>query len=115
MSAVAGPSPSPSPRFRDLILPHLDSAYSLARYLSRDAAAAEDIAQDAMLRAFRGFETLRGDAKPWLLAIVRNAYFDWRRRSRGWDAGDGNHGICLSVDAKSGLAHATGTIRAPRA
>jgi len=39
-----------------------------------------------MLRAFRGFETLRGEPKPWLLAIVRNAYFDWRRRARGWDA-----------------------------
>jgi RNA polymerase sigma-70 factor (ECF subfamily) len=84
--AAALIQPSRAPRFRELVLPHLDAAYSLARYLARDPVAAEDIAQDAMLRAFRGFETLRGEPKPWLLAIVRNAYFDWRRRARGWDA-----------------------------
>ncbi len=83
--AAASVSPSRTPRFRELVLPHLDAAYSLARYLARDATAAEDIAQDAMLRAFRGFDSLRGEPKPWLLAIVRNAYFDWRRRSRGWE------------------------------
>jgi RNA polymerase sigma-70 factor (ECF subfamily) len=84
--AAAPFQPSRAPRFRELVLPHLGAAYSLARYLARDPVAAEDIAQDAMLRAFRGFETLRGEPKPWLLAIVRNAYFDWRRRARGWDA-----------------------------
>ena len=84
-TAARPPSPSLAPRFRDLILPHIDSAYSLARYLSRDPAAAEDIAQEALLKAFRAFDGFRGgDPKAWLLAIVRNAYFDWRRRGRGW-------------------------------
>jgi len=71
---------SQAPRFRDELAPHIDAAYSLARYLARDAAAAEDIAQEALLKAFRSLDSLRGDVKPWLLAIVRNAYFDWRRR-----------------------------------
>jgi RNA polymerase sigma-70 factor (ECF subfamily) len=62
------------------VLPHIDAAYSLARYLARDGSAAEDIAQEALLKAFRNLDSLRGDVKPWLLAIVRNAYFDWRRR-----------------------------------
>lgn len=83
--AAAPVSPSRAPRFREQVMPHLDAAYSLARYLARDPVAAEDIAQDAMLRAFRAFGSLRGEPRPWLLAIVRNAYFDWRRRRRGWD------------------------------
>ncbi len=63
--------------------PHLDSAYGLARYLCRDAASAEDIAQDALLKAFAGFDGFRGGSpRAWLLAIVRNAYIDWGRRSR---------------------------------
>jgi RNA polymerase sigma-70 factor (ECF subfamily) len=67
-------------RFGALIGPHIDAAYSLARYLARDAAVAEDIAQEALLKAFRNLGALQGLPKPWLLAIVRNAYFDWRRR-----------------------------------
>ncbi|NIX77514.1 sigma-70 family RNA polymerase sigma factor [Microvirga sp. c23x22] len=55
------------------MLPHLDAAYNLARYLLRDPVAAEDVAQDAFLRAFRAFEGYRGgDPKAWILAIVRN-------------------------------------------
>ena len=62
------------------MLPHMDAAFSLARYLSRDADAAEDIVQTAFLRAFRAFGSFRGDsAKAWLLAIVRNACRDWMR------------------------------------
>jgi RNA polymerase sigma-70 factor (ECF subfamily) len=54
-------------------LPHLDAAYNLARWLSRSPADADDIVQDAMLRAFRAFDGFRGgDIKPWLLTIVRN-------------------------------------------
>jgi RNA polymerase sigma-70 factor (ECF subfamily) len=80
-TAALLPRPSGAPRFRDLVAPHIDAAYSLARYLARDPVAAEDIAQEALLKAFRNFESLRGDdVRPWLLAIVRNAYFDWRRR-----------------------------------
>jgi RNA polymerase sigma factor (sigma-70 family) len=69
--------------FEDLFLPYLDAAYSLARFLARDASAADDIVQEAFLRAFRSFGTYRGgDAKSWLLAIVRNCSFDWSRSSR---------------------------------
>lgn len=60
-------------RFREAALPHLDDVYALARYLMRNAADAEDAAQECYLRAFRHFESYRGPAmKPWLLAILRN-------------------------------------------
>jgi RNA polymerase sigma factor (sigma-70 family) len=62
-------------RFEAQVLPHLDAAYRFARWLSRSPADADDIVQEAILRAFRAFETLRGsDAKAWLLAIVRNCH-----------------------------------------
>jgi RNA polymerase sigma factor (sigma-70 family) len=83
-AAASSSRPSEAPRFRELIAPHIDAAYSLSRYLARDAAAAEDIAQDALLKAFRNIDSLRGgDVKPWLMTIVRNTYFDWRRRDNG--------------------------------
>jgi len=67
-------------RFEDLLLPHLDAAYSLARFIARDPAAADDIVQEAYLRAFRAFDSYRGgDARSWLLPIVRNCSFDWSR------------------------------------
>jgi DNA-directed RNA polymerase specialized sigma24 family protein len=60
-------------RFELLVLPHLDSAYNLARWLLRDEQDAKDVAQEALLRAFRVFDQFRGiDARPWLLKIVRN-------------------------------------------
>ncbi|HEY6257794.1 MAG TPA: sigma-70 family RNA polymerase sigma factor, partial [Xanthobacteraceae bacterium] len=60
-------------RFRDAALPHLDDVYTLARYLLRSAADADDAVQECYLRALRHFDGLRGEAiKPWLLAIVRN-------------------------------------------
>jgi RNA polymerase sigma-70 factor (ECF subfamily) len=60
-------------RFRDLALPHLDSVYTLARYLIGNAADAEDAVQECYLRALRHFDTFRGgDIKPWLFAILRN-------------------------------------------
>lgn len=62
-------------RFEALALPHLDAAYNLARWLSRSPADADDIVQDAMLRAFRGFDGFRGgDVRAWLLTIVRNCW-----------------------------------------
>jgi RNA polymerase sigma-70 factor (ECF subfamily) len=71
-------------RFEAQVLTHLDAANNLARWLTRDAAAADDIVQDAMLRAYRAFDGFRGeDAKPWLLAIVRNCHrtaLDQKRR-----------------------------------
>lgn len=88
--------------FEDLFLPYLDAAYSLARYLARDPVAADDIVQEAFLRAFRSFGTYRGgDAKSWLLAIVRNCSFDWSRSSRraaqrmGDDTGESTLGESL--------------------
>jgi RNA polymerase sigma-70 factor (ECF subfamily) len=57
------------------VLPHLDAAYRFARWLARSPADADDIVQEAMLRAFRGFDGLRGgDVKAWLFAIVRNCH-----------------------------------------
>jgi RNA polymerase sigma-70 factor (ECF subfamily) len=65
-------------QFRELVLPHLDGAYNFARYLTRDATAAEDIVQEAFLRAFRAFPNYRGGApKAWLFAIVRNCFLTW--------------------------------------
>ena len=70
-------------RFESLALPHLDAAYNLARRLTRPPLDADDIVQDAMLRAFRGFETFRGDnMKPWLLSIVRNCHLTAVGRTR---------------------------------
>ncbi len=61
----------------------MDAAYNLARYLSRDPIAAEDVVQEAFLRALRAFRTYRGEAaKPWLLAIVRNCFHDWGKANR---------------------------------
>ncbi|HTO56806.1 MAG TPA: sigma-70 family RNA polymerase sigma factor [Pseudomonadales bacterium] len=65
-------------RFEDVALPHIDAAYNVARYLVRDATAADDVVQEAYLRALRGFANYRGgDAKAWLLAIVRNCAYTW--------------------------------------
>jgi len=62
-------------RFEQRVLPHLDAAFNLARWLTRNDHDAQDVVQEAMLRAFRFLDGLRGDAKPWLLAIVRNSCF----------------------------------------
>ena len=68
-------------RFERLVLPHLDAAYNLARWMTRNTSDAEDVAQEAMLRAFRFFDTFRGeDGRVWLLTIVRNTYLTWIRR-----------------------------------
>ncbi|MBX4928141.1 sigma-70 family RNA polymerase sigma factor [Rhizobium binae] len=70
-------------RFQSVIIPHLDAAYNFARFLSRDADAAQDIVQDAFLRAFRNFESYRGgDPRAWLFAIVRNCCHVWRQQDR---------------------------------
>jgi len=66
--------------FEEAILPHLNAAYNLARWLTRDPQDAEDIVQEAYLRAFRYFDGFKGgDGKAWLLAVVRNTYQTWRR------------------------------------
>ena len=71
----APPGQADAERFRAVILPHLDAAYGFARYLARDASHAEDIVQDAFLRAFRAFGGYRGgDPRAWLFAIVRSCF-----------------------------------------
>ena len=70
-------------RFETLVLPHLDAAYNLARWLLRDASLAEDAVQEASMRAFRYFDSLRGDdARAWLMGIVRNTCFTVLERHR---------------------------------
>ena len=81
---MASPSSSNDvQRFERIVLPHLDDAYTLARYLLRDQHDAQDAVQDAVLRALRYFETYReGDARAWLLAIVRNCCLTRHRKAR---------------------------------
>lgn len=70
-------------RFEREVLPHLDAAYNLARWLTRDPDDAEDVVQDACMRALRYVGTLRsGGAKAWFLTVVRNAFYDWVARNR---------------------------------
>ncbi len=70
-------------RFETLVLPHLDAAFNLARWLLRSGTDAEDAAQEAMLRAYRFFHGFRGgDVRAWLLQIVRNTCFTWMERNR---------------------------------
>jgi RNA polymerase sigma factor (sigma-70 family) len=66
-------APEHADAFRQAILPHLDGAYNLARYVTRDAVLSEDVVQDAVLRAYRAFGEFRGGSpRAWLFAIVRN-------------------------------------------
>jgi RNA polymerase sigma-70 factor, ECF subfamily len=69
-------------RFEAQVLPHLDAAYRYARWLCGAPADADDVVQEAVLRAYRGFDALRGDAKPWLLTIVRNCHASALRQQR---------------------------------
>ncbi|HEV8198352.1 MAG TPA: sigma-70 family RNA polymerase sigma factor [Gemmatimonadales bacterium] len=73
-------------RFEAAVLPHLNGAYSLARYLTRNDFDAEDVVQDACLRALRYFGGFRGttaaDGRAWLYTIVRNTAHTWRHRNR---------------------------------
>jgi RNA polymerase sigma-70 factor, ECF subfamily len=69
--------------FEQAVLPHLDAAYNLARWLTHNQQDAEDAVQDAYLRAFRFFPSYRGgDARPWLMKIVRNTCYTWLRANR---------------------------------
>jgi len=70
-------------KFEQATLPHLDAAYNLARWLTKDEHAAEDVVQEAYARAVRYFSTFRGgDGRPWLLSIVRRACFDWLKKEK---------------------------------
>jgi RNA polymerase sigma factor (sigma-70 family) len=70
--------------FEQSVMPHLNAAYNLARWLTRTGPDAEDLVQEAYLRAFRSFETFQGqDARAWLLAIVRNTCFTFLKKKGG--------------------------------
>lgn len=70
-------------RFKEVVLPHLDDALSLARWLTGSATDAEDVVQDACIRAFNAIGTIRdGSPRAWLLTIVRNTAFTWLAKNR---------------------------------
>jgi RNA polymerase sigma factor (sigma-70 family) len=71
-------------RLERALVPHLDAAYNLARWLTRDAHDAEDVVQEAYLRAVKSFAGFHGgDGRAWLLAIVRNTCYTWLQAKRG--------------------------------
>ena len=72
-------------RFERAVLIHLDASYNLARWITRNDHDAQDVVQEAVLRAYRFFDGLRGEAKPWLLAIVRNSCLSWLQVNRPAD------------------------------
>ena len=75
----------PHRRFEEVVLPHLDAAFNYARWLTKNEADAEDVVQDASVRALRFFSSLRGeDARAWLFTIVRNTWYGRFPRRDGW-------------------------------
>jgi RNA polymerase sigma-70 factor, ECF subfamily len=108
-------------RFERVVLPHLDAAYALARWLTRNDADAADVAQEAVLRAYRYFDTYReGDAKSWLLRIVRRTCYSWLERNRPADVvpleaeageGDGGPGAPLAAGNTEALLQSRSDLR----
>ena len=77
------PHPSQRAQFERTVLPHLDAAYNLARWLLRNDADADDVTQEACVRAYRFFDSFHGgNAKTWLLTIVRHACYTWLKQHR---------------------------------
>ncbi|HET7175700.1 MAG TPA: sigma-70 family RNA polymerase sigma factor [Gammaproteobacteria bacterium] len=71
-------------RFEQTVLPHMDAAYNLARWLTRNDHDAEDVVQEAVLRAYRFFDGFQGtEPRQWLLKIVRNTFYTWYAKNRG--------------------------------
>jgi RNA polymerase sigma-70 factor (ECF subfamily) len=76
-------------RFEQAVMPHFDAAYNLARWLTRSPSDAEDLVQDAYLRALTFFDGFRGgDSRAWLFTIVRNTCYTWLRKNREHDSID---------------------------
>jgi RNA polymerase sigma factor (sigma-70 family) len=91
--------------FEALMLPHLDAAHNLARWLARSAPDAEDIVQESYLRAFRFFEGYHGgDSRSWLLTVVRNTFLTWRKREQrslsNVPLDEERHGVAPAAAAK---------------
>ena len=81
--SAPGPADGSHARFQRAVLPQLDAAYNLARWLTRNATDAEDVVQEACERALKYFGAFHGgDAKAWFLTIVRHACYDWIKRNR---------------------------------
>jgi len=81
--------PSPSSRFAEIVLPHLDAGYNFARWLTRSRPDAEDVVQEACARALRYIAGFHGESgRAWFLAIVRNAAYDWLERNRSGELSD---------------------------
>jgi RNA polymerase sigma-70 factor (ECF subfamily) len=81
------PDTARSQRFEQAVLPHLDAAYSLARWLTRNDQDAQDVTQEACLRAFRFFDGFQGgNMRAWLLTIVRNTCYTWLHQNRRADS-----------------------------
>jgi RNA polymerase sigma-70 factor (ECF subfamily) len=83
-----GALPEPAASFEHLVLPHLEAGYNLARWLLRNDHDAEDVMQDAVVRAFRFFEGFRGDnPRAWLLSVVRNRAYTFLQQNRARELG----------------------------
>lgn len=75
-------------QFEQSIMPHMNAAYNLARWLSSNDSDAQDVVQESYLRAFKFFGGFRrGDSRAWLLRIVRNSFYDWLKRNRREETG----------------------------
>ncbi len=94
-------------RFQSLVLPHLDSAFNLARWLTRSHQDAEDIVQEAYLRAFKFFDGFHGDdGRAWLLSIVRNTFYTWYQQNKaGAQNTEFAEELHSAVDDVSTVAH----------
>src|ERR1044071_1051883 len=104
MEASAPSVPSP---FEHTMLPHLDAAYNLARWLLRHEHDAEDAVQDAFLRAHQAFDRFRGgDGRAWLLAIVRNVCYSRLRQTRRTPATEALNEEIHGVNEAAGEARA---------
>jgi len=99
--------PAARERFEREVMPHLDAAYTLARWLVRDQHGAEDVVQDALIRAMRALADCQGaNPRGWLLAIVRNQAFSWLSRRRPQDLAQLGDEAAAPADAAPSPDHA---------
>jgi RNA polymerase sigma-70 factor, ECF subfamily len=87
--------------FEQQVMPHLDAAYNLARWLTRNDHDAEDVVQESFMRAMKYFDGMRGtEARPWLLTIVRNTCYTWLEKNRPADLTPIDENNLASVEAE---------------